>query len=149
LLALALVSSACRIVRGPAGFWKTYESGLITQSESDQGPWGGERSIVWHSDTPGTFTLDEARRFATSEGWKFLESSRYEGISNGRAARQAAQHIESREPEFLNTPSTIGRFDSDWLREDPGTGETSPAFGYVQVSDDGTDMYVYHFWGNG
>ncbi|MFT3915251.1 MAG: hypothetical protein QM704_14365 [Anaeromyxobacteraceae bacterium] len=53
------------------------------------------------------------------------------------------------EPHFLSVPSTVMRFDSGWTRETPGTGETSKAVGYVQVSSDGSSVYVFHFWGNG
>lgn len=146
LLGLALVSVACKFVRGPAGFWKTYESDLIVQKESDQGPWGGERAITWHSDSPGTLTFDNASRFAASQGWKLVERAHYDG---GAGNVPFVQQIKSMRPEFLRTPSTIGRFETGWIREEPGTEETSPAFGYVQVSDDGTQMYVHHFWGNG
>ncbi len=41
------------------------------------------------------------------------------------------------------------RFASGWMREDPGTNEMSPAYGYVLLSKDGSSMAVYHKWGNG
>ena len=147
ILSLALLAFAslagCRAARGPAGSWKTYRPNLVVAKSSEQGPWGGERWIVWRAPEAGTFTF-EARATAESHGWKLLSNDHYDPTP-----ARIADHPTSNEPEFLATPCTIGRFDSRWMREDPGTNEMSPAFGYVQVSDDGREMCVHHFWGNG
>ena len=41
------------------------------------------------------------------------------------------------------------RCDSGWIRVDPGSAESSTAFGYILLSTDGARMAVYHFWGEG
>jgi hypothetical protein len=145
LLAIAavVVFQSCRVARGPAGFWKLYRPEFVVSQHSDQGPWGGERQIEWRTANVRTFSFAEAKAFAERQGWKLLAQTRYE--SPPLVAPAAKPH----EPHFLPIPSTVGRFDSAWIREDPGSGDASTAFGYVQVSDDGTRMYVYHFWGNG
>jgi hypothetical protein len=145
ILAIAL-SSHCRVVRGPAGFWKAYHPEFISAKYSDQGPWGGERSITWHSPGRGTFTFARARAFAEDHGWKLLGQASYVPRNAGK---NPTQETPSHAPKFLGTPSVVGRFDSGWIREDPGTSEVTPALGYVQVSEDGSEMYVHHFWGNG
>lgn len=145
ILVLTALLASCKVVRGPAGFWKSYQPGLITLRESDQGPWGGERSLGWTSATAGTFRFEEASSFASRNGWRLVSKVRY----SGAGVVPFVEHQEEDQPAFLNVSSTIGRFESGWLREDPGTGETTPAFGFVQVSEDGTKMYVHHFWGNG
>ena len=145
ILALTVLSVSCKVVRGPAGFWKAYRSEVITQRQSDQGPWGGERSLAWSSPVRGTFKFTEAHRFASRNGWRLLSRAHYVGGGSLPFVKVQTGH----QPKFLDVPSTIGQFDSGWMREDPGTNEMTPAFGYVQVTDDGTRMYVHHFWGNG
>jgi hypothetical protein len=133
------------VVQGPAGFWESYQPDLVFEAESDQGPWGGERRIVWRSEARGSLRFGYAKRFAERHGWKLVEQRHYDG----NASAEIGQKETSHEPAFLAAPSTVGRFESGWVREDPGTSEITPAYGYVQVSDDGSQMYMYHFWGNG
>lgn len=146
VIAAAVLLSGCPVVRGPAGFWEKYRSEAIASQYSDQGPWGGERWVVWRADAPGAFTFRDARSFAETNGWKLRSARRYDTHSPFPLTDQSS---ERRAPRFLPRPSTVGVFETAWVREDPGTNEASPAFGYVQVSDDGRTMYVYHFWGNG
>jgi len=134
--------AGCRAAQGPAGFWTEYQHDLVATTSSDQGPWGGERSMTWRAPATGMFSFDHARAFAERHGWKLLSTSH---VDIPRGSATPGTH----EPAYLAMPSTIGQFDSGWTREDPGTSATRPAIGYVQVSDDGRDMYVYHFWGNG
>ncbi|HEX8024333.1 hypothetical protein, partial [Mucilaginibacter sp.] len=46
LLILAVVFISCNKLT-PAGFWKSFDSGHIIKSSSDQGPRGGHRTITW------------------------------------------------------------------------------------------------------
>ena len=52
-------------------------------------------------------------------------------------------------PRHIADDSIILKFDSNWMREDPGTNQMTPAYGYVQINKEGSAMAVYHFWGNG
>lgn len=146
LAAFALPSlTGCRVASGPAGFWKAYRTDLVVAKSSDQGPWGGELWIAWHAPEAGVFTFAQARAIAESHGWKMLSDQHRDATRTDSDVRTSSP----RQPSFLPMSSTVGRFDSGWLREDPGTNQMSTAVGYVQVSDDGRDMYVHHFWGNG
>ena len=51
-------------------------------------------------------------------------------------------------PRHIAGDSVVLKFDSRWMREDPGTNEMSTAYGYLQLCKDGRQMIVYHLWGN-
>ena len=52
-------------------------------------------------------------------------------------------------PRHIEGACIVLVFDSGWIREDPGTNETSTAHGYALLSEDGRKMAIYQFWGNG
>lgn len=145
LFLIAFAVASCGAIPGPAAFWGTFHPELIVDHSSDQGPWGGTRSLTWRTSGATTFDFGSAAAFAQENGWKLL--AREHSASSNRIPLPNGP--ESTEPQFLVEPSMIGRFESGWIREDPGTNETSPAYGYLQVTDDGKAMYVFHFWGNG
>jgi len=122
------------------------------------------RWIHWESPEPDTFSEDELRRVAGDNGWKFLGREFYAADSmttwsyhgtpvfplnfpehGGSVTVQDVQEY----PRHIMGPCTVLRFDSGWIREDPGTNETSTAFGYVVLGEDGRKLAIYHFWGNG
>ncbi len=140
------LAPACSVLRGPAGFWKSFHSDLIRDRYSDHGPWGGDRWLLWKSELPGTFTVSAAQGFAELHGWRLLKEQAY---APNQPADESLHQGEQNGPRFLPVQSTILLFDSQWVRVKPGAGEGSIAIGYVQVSSDGREMYVYHFWGEG
>jgi hypothetical protein len=159
-----VVASACSLVRGPSGFWKKYRSDLVVDRFSDQGPWGGLRWIQWRSELEGTFSEDQLREFAESNGWKFLHRKQYDRDAmvdwrydgdpvfplNFPGHKPGHTYAGVRDyPRHWDGPCLVLTFDSGWIREDPGTNETSTAFGYVVLSENGRKLAMYHFWGNG
>lgn len=147
LSALSLIALVgCKSAPIPSGFWLGYESYSIQERKIDQGPWGGTLSLRWLASSPSKFDAANIRRFAESQGWRYIEQRHYAGAS---ISIDGPSSKSSTDPSFLPTPSTIIKFDSMWLREVPGSGEMNPAFGYVQIADDGSQLYVFHFWGNG
>jgi hypothetical protein len=154
---LLLILCSCGPIGGAARFWKTYKPELIVAQQSDQGPWGGHRWVQWESRNAGVFSEREAKKFAIEHGWKFLQ--RFEvsaqGMSDWKGFKQSRVFplfqtglANDGFPRRIVSDSIFLKFDSGWLREDPGTNEMSTAYGYLQVSKDGTQMAVYHLWGN-
>ena len=158
VLAIAVATSACSRAM-PAGFWATYQKGLIVNSNSDQGPWGGSRWIQWVGKEGNTFTPAGAAAFATEHGWKCdapveLSSEQVTTWVSYAEKRPVFPLFfenndagNSRFPRHIEGDCTITRCETGWVRIAPGTGKDSPAFGYIQVSRDGARMAVYHLWG--
>ncbi len=142
------VFSACSYFRGPAGFWKLFRPELVSKQSVDQGPWGGSRSIRWHAKGPTGFLLLEVRTFAESHGWKLKDQCEYPPTTTSTSLLNGHGNAECN-PTFMQVPSVVMKFETGWIREDPGSGKTNPAFGFVQVSNDGSELYMFHFWGNG
>lgn len=145
-MALALCAvfgfGACSCLSGPAGFWKAYHPGCVVESSSDQGPWGGTRTLRWAACGSVRYSPDDVRAFAKRHGWKLLDE-----VDGETAAREVGSGDTY--PRFMKVPSIVLRFDTGWMREEPGSGEMSTAVGYVQVARDGSSMYLFQFWGNG
>jgi hypothetical protein len=147
IVATALVG--CRALT-PSGFWKGYRSNTIVKQFSDQGPWGGERWILWDSPSGEPFSETDARRFAERHGWQFLDRVEVSPESIGGSPLFRVGYDRAREgfPKLISGDSLVLKFDSRWAREEPGTNDMSTAYGYVQISKDGRRMVVYHLWGN-
>jgi len=149
IVLVAIALTGCRSLM-PSGFWKSYRSGLIVKQFSDQGPWGGERWILWQAANAHGFSEADAQRFAVGHGWKFLERVEVSAGAVGVSSLFQEGYDLAREnfPKFISGDSVVLKFESGWIREDPGTGATSTSYGYVQLSNDGRQMVVYHLWGN-
>lgn len=146
----------------PPGFWVSYRSELIHHKFSDQGPWGGSRSIFWMSPAPGTFRASDAIRFAASSGWSCGNPVRYSAaeISAWRYAGRpvfpllfgSADHAPNDASvldfaRYISEHSLVVECKTGWIRVEPGTGHERNAFGYIQIDERGTRMAVYHLWG--
>lgn len=157
-----LASIACASLT-PAGFWTTYRPESIKAQFSDQGPWGGHRWLYWEAGLQKRLTLQDATAFAASHGWScepaalYLQSQirtwRYMSRpvfpfladNDGRSPITDASVVDH--PLHFDSDSAIARCASGWMRVRPGDGDATPAYGYLQVSVDGTRMAVYHHWG--
>ena len=149
ILAAAIALTACnRLV--PSGFWKGYRKDSIVKQQSDQGPWGGERWILWESSETGAFSEVDAKRFAVDHSWTFLERVEMPAgaIDAAPVFFKGYDYARTHFPRFIAGDSVVLQFDSGWMREDPGTNAMSTAYGYLQLSKDGRKMVVYHLWGN-
>jgi len=52
-------------------------------------------------------------------------------------------------PRHMKGDLIVLRFETGWIRKSPGTGATSPAFGFVVIGENGRKLAVYHYWGDG
>jgi hypothetical protein len=158
-LTIVLTVAGCNRLT-PAGFWKSYRSNFIVYKTIDQGLWGGDRVIHWVSEKAGTFSEEETLEYAKKHGWVFLE--RIE-LSSGELEKWKGFRVKQvfilingsvnydndSFPRHISEDAVLLKFDSKWIREDPGTGQTSTAYGYVLISKNGQKMAIYHRWGNG
>jgi hypothetical protein len=75
-LAMAIMAESCSL-KMPTAFWTNFDSKSITSEINDQGPFGGHRAIFWQEMGAATFNLANVIEFATKNGWKFKDSSRF------------------------------------------------------------------------
>jgi hypothetical protein len=145
----------------PAGFWTRYCNNMIVFNTSDQGPWGGSRVIHWSSPKMAAFYEQAVRAYAEENGWKYIDSV---SVTSAELSTWVSQkdkkpyfvlfgrdneYLCLKFPRHIMTDSVILKFESGWTREHPGSGEMTPAYGYIQINKEGTSMAVYHLWGNG
>ena len=151
LLLIATVVMSCSRL-APAGFWTSYRPASIVAQDSDQGPWGGHRWIHWLEEEGNSFELPAVVAFATEAGWECGEATQY-------GAEETATWVRRDDPIFpvlrwrkfprhLQGQLSVVECETGWIREAPGSGETSPAFGYIVMGNNDRGLAVYHLWGD-
>jgi hypothetical protein len=151
----------------PAGFWINFDSKNITSDINDQGPYGGHRALSWQG-TAGEFNAVRVIDFATRNGWKFRDSSRFTPVvvqawkENGKAifplstngfqpSFNFSDSVSNAEygyfPLSITTSIDGIRFETSWTMVQPGSGGVTDAVGYVVLNMDQDQMSVYHLWG--
>jgi hypothetical protein len=147
----------------PAGFWKNYNKGYLLKSISDQGPFGGHRAIYWKSGKANTFNSIGVLDFAKENGWKIIDSSYFTAEQtnkwtyNNKAVFPLTSNgfpdtlMNNTELEYfpLWFPEQIKvyKFETGWITKEPGTDSTITENGFVVISSNGSEMAIYHLWG--
>lgn len=149
----------------PSGFWKNFRSELIEKSDSNQGPYGGKRSLFWSTPVNGTFSEKEVLEFASANKWepvdsmtftrKELHSWHHDGIPVFPIYFDGAIKIYSENnlsaytafERWIESDLKVYRCRTNWLLFYPGTDESTQENGYIIISQDGRQMTIYHLWG--
>jgi len=156
------VASCNKLV--PAGFWNDYQKPLLVKNLSDQGPFGGRRSMYWKVENGRIFNSKAIIEFAVKNGWEFVDSLEvqadklktwhynktsvfplsYSGFSSTPAG--ADSEYESF-PRWINVGLKVYQFKTGWIVYEPGTGDSFDVNGFVVLNNEGNEMSVYHMWG--
>lgn len=124
----------------PGSFWETYQPKILRQNISDQGPRGGTRAMHWQTNVPNTFKPSDIIDFASQNGWKLVDS-----IDNSPGS--SANWDSKTMLRWIITTSKTYIFKTGWMRFEPGTDSSIETNGFLVVKSDGTEMCVYHYWG--
>lgn len=162
ILILTLAFASCNKTT-PAGFWKNYEKDLVVKNISDQGPFGGHRAVYWKSEKKNAFTSAHVLQFAKKNGWTLIDSSQYNSNKtskwtyNNKAVfpltstgfSDAVENNTQLEnfPRWFGGQVTVFKFKTGWETINPGTHNSIEENGFVLINSDGTEMAVYHLWG--
>jgi hypothetical protein len=148
----------------PANFWTRYQKDLIVKNMSDQGPWGGYRAIDWLAEKEHTFNSKVVLAFALKHGWQFMDSINFPTDSLQKwkyydrhifplssTGFSPPRHNINWEydhfPRWINSNLTVYEFNTGWEVFEPGTNNSTEKNGFVVINKDGTEMSVYHLWG--
>jgi len=139
----------------PAGFWTGFHKNLIVTKNSNQGPWGGQREITWKSETNNGFTEKELIEFADKHDWKLLDSISFSldtltknSFSNLKNDDYSLAILnESILPKIKSKDSKIFIFKTTWLNIEPGNTRETFENGFAVMNSDGTELKVFHLWG--
>jgi len=161
-LAVALLVNGC-VRFMPSGFWSTYKPESIVEQYSDQGPWGGRRWMHWQASQGGAFSPSAVTQYATSNGWTCEAPVAYSGeqmklwtysgqnvfaLPFGPGDERPNNAEVKGMPRFIEKDSVVIRCETGWTRVAPGTSKATPAFGYIHLDAAGSQMAVYHVWGD-
>ncbi len=148
----------------PAGFWKSYKSNFLIKNISDQGPWGGHRAMYWKGDKPNTFNSKDVMDFAIKNSWKLIDSMEFEPgemkdwydgnkpffpVSDS-GFDKSAEDLSNAEsfPRWITTKLKVYTFKTGWTTVYPGTDKSFEENGFVVIDSSGSEMSVYHLWGD-
>ncbi len=147
----------------PAGFWKNYKTDLLAKNISDQGPYGGHRAIYWKSKKPSTFDTKNILDFASKNGWELTDSVEFSqnqtmkwtydnkeifplsssGFSDTIKSTSTYRYF----PRWFGGQLKIYKFKTGWMTIEPGTDNSIEENGFVLLSNDKSELAVYHLWG--
>ncbi len=147
----------------PAGFWKNYKSDLLVKNISDQGPYGGHRAIYWKSNKANTFISANVLEFAKKNGWTLVDSSGFNDdhtnkwTYNNKAVFPLTStgfsdtllndaHLTDF-PRWFGGQLTVYKFKTGWVTIERGTDNSIEENGFVLISNDKSQMAIYHLWG--
>jgi hypothetical protein len=147
----------------PAGFWTDYQEEFLKQNLSDQGPWGGTRTLYWQSEIPQTFRSYDIIQFALKNGWSLKDSlyidtqrlntwalsgSPIFPLSFSGFNATGNDNFYSHFPRWIRSASKVYSFKTGWVTYEPGTDKVNNINGFVLLSVDGKQLSVYHLWGD-
>lgn len=139
----------------PAGFWKDFHKDLIVTKNSDQGPWGGHTEINWKSESTNTFTHKEVIEFADKNDWKLLDNISFSADTLAKNSFSKLKNDgysldilnESILPKLKTNDNRMFIFKTTWLAVDPDNTRETFDNGFAVLNSDGTELKVYHLWG--
>jgi len=162
IAALSVSQTACDRIM-PAGFWSAYQSEFIKENSSDQGPWGGCRTIHWESEKYKEFDARSITAYAEEKGWSLVNCVHVEKkqlknwVKNGEVIFPAFltgfEHSSPDSiychdfPRLIDQDLTVCKFKTGWVRLYPGTNDWTEENGFILTSEDGRKMTLYHLWG--
>ena len=148
----------------PTGFWKDFKSDNLQKNIRDQGPSGAHRAMYWKSADENAFVSKQIIDFAAKNGWQLVDSSKFLADSlNGWTYNNKNIFPLSSEgfvpnftitttefnyfPRWTTSALRVFAFKTGWISINAGTDDTNKVNGFVTISDNGTEMAVYHLWG--
>lgn len=145
----------------PAGFWTKYNSDLIEEKFSDQGPWGGTRAIYWENKKNQTFSPADILEFAKSNEWILNKSEnlskeeldQFLTYSKDRIQIELGEIVPEQNrfliefPVYFIDDVTLYRFSTRWIILEPGTDNSTTENGFILLNKKMDKMALYHRWG--
>jgi hypothetical protein len=147
----------------PAGFWKNYETNFLVKNISDQGPYGGHRTVYWKSEKSLTFDTKNILAFAAKNGWTLTDSSEFDHNQtmkwtydnkeifplSSTGFNDTIENISTYNyfPRWFDGQLKVYKFKTGWVTIEPGTDKSIEENGFVLLNQDKSEMAVYHLWG--
>ncbi len=154
IFSLTVLVTSCNKTT-PAGFWTDFHKDIILTKNSDQGPWGGHREIKWKSEAYNTFSDKELIEFADKNDWKLLDSISFSADTLTKKSFSKLKNDDysldilndSILPKLKTNDNRIFIFKTTWLTVEPGNTRETFENGFAVLNADGTELKVYHLWG--
>jgi hypothetical protein len=150
-LCLIMPYSCTRLL--PAGFWNNYQPQFIREKESEQGPWGGYRKIVWENKTH-PFDKGNIIDYSRSNGWLLTDSVLFSNdsiliLTDYGKTDYSYRILEDNLIPCLEPGSAyrIYVFTTGWITVEPGNARETEKNGFLLFKSDGTKIIAYHRWG--
>ena len=151
LIVVFLVLNSCAKL-SPSGFWKNFNSQLIENKSSNQGPFGGTRIVKWNN-IDGKIKSKDFLKFANENGWNLIDSIEIQSkkineIELKKIDKYAIEVIEQEIlPELQDENSKIYIFKTGWIRVKPGNEIETEQNGFLISNSNNKSFEVIQKWG--
>jgi len=145
----------------PAGFWNNFEQDLLLENIGSQGPWGGHRAMYWKTTKLNYFKASKVIAFAKKHGWELVDNESFNEnelkswvhnkelifplSSNGFSTVINGNYADF--PRWINSDLIVYKFKTGWITIYQGTDDSIEENGFIVINNNGTEMSVYHLWG--
>jgi hypothetical protein len=160
ILMLGLSSCSSTI---PSGFWTDFQKNFLKENIRDMGPYGGHRAMHWKAEKQRAFNSKEVIDFATKNGWQLVDSLEVQADDlktwyynnapifplshTGFSATPSNNSTYKNFPRWIKSALKVYTFETGWVTIEPGTDDSIEENGFVVLENEGSEMSVYHLWG--
>ena len=114
--------------------------------------------MYWKTDNKNTFAAKQVIDFATKNGWELVDSILFPSDTLGKWKTEhtfpftysdfsdTTMNMEAF-PRWIMSEVEVYRFKTGWIAVEPGNARETDKNGYVTINSDGTELSVYHLWG--
>jgi hypothetical protein len=163
IVCIFLMLGACSPIKtNPCGFWTAFKTEYLKNNSSNQGVRGGYTTLHWKAEGV-VFNPTEILSYANKNNWVLVDSVDVDSKDllswtyfntpifplshTGFSTVSSNNAVYKNFPRWITKSSKVYLFKTGWITIDPGTDESINVNGFVLVSNDHTEMSVYHLWG--
>lgn len=157
-----LLGACSPIKTNPCVFWTEFKAEHLKEKIINQGVRGGYTTLHWKAEGV-VFNPTEILSYANKNNWvlvdsvdvyskdllswSYINTPIFPLSHTGFSAESSNNAVYKNFPRWITKSSKVFMFKTGWITIEPGTDESNNVNGFVLVSNDHTDMSVYHLWG--
>ena len=163
IVCIFFMLEACSFVKSnPCGFWTAFKAEYLKEKIINQGLRGGYTTL--HLKAKGAvFNPTEILSYANKNNWVLFDSVDVNSKDllswtyintpifplshTGFSTESSNNAFYKNFPRWITKSSKVFMFKTGWITIVPGTDESTNVNGFVLLSNDHTEMSVYHLWG--
>ncbi len=163
IVCVFFILGACSYVKSyPCGFWTAFNAEHLKEKIINHDLRGGHTTLHWKAKG-AVFNLTEILSYAKKNNWilvdsvdvyskdllswTYINTPIFPLSYTGFLTESSNNAIYKNFPRCITKSSKVFMFKTGWITIEPGTDESNNVNGFVLLSNDHTEMSVYHLSG--